>query len=167
MRFGARDYDTETGRWTAKDPILFAGKNTNLYNYIVNDPINYVDIHGFLAAPVLTAVETVIMADAATPDPTDVVWQKWLGYGLALIGAYAIEQMNKPVEPVTKPKPDVKPPPKQPQEQPKPAPPPEEKPSTAPSPESPREPCPFWYPGSDNPKPHHQPWPYPLPKGRP
>ena len=24
-RFGARDYDAETGRWTAKDPILFAG----------------------------------------------------------------------------------------------------------------------------------------------
>jgi RHS repeat-associated protein len=25
VRFGARDYDPETGRWTAKDPILFAG----------------------------------------------------------------------------------------------------------------------------------------------
>jgi RHS repeat-associated protein len=25
VRFGARDYDPETGRWTAKDPIAFAG----------------------------------------------------------------------------------------------------------------------------------------------
>jgi RHS repeat-associated protein len=33
-RFGARDYDAETGRWTAKDPILFEGGDTNLYGYI-------------------------------------------------------------------------------------------------------------------------------------
>lgn len=25
VRFGARDYDAVTGRWTAKDPILFRG----------------------------------------------------------------------------------------------------------------------------------------------
>lgn len=30
-RFGARDYDAETGRWTAKDPILFRGRDANLY----------------------------------------------------------------------------------------------------------------------------------------
>ena len=29
-RFGARDYDAETGRWTAKDPILFNGGDPNL-----------------------------------------------------------------------------------------------------------------------------------------
>ena len=28
VRFGARDYDPRTGRWTAKDPILFAGGDT-------------------------------------------------------------------------------------------------------------------------------------------
>ena len=33
VRFGARDYDAETGRWSAKDPILFAGGDTNLYCY--------------------------------------------------------------------------------------------------------------------------------------
>jgi RHS repeat-associated protein len=42
-RFGARDYDAETGRWTAKDPFLFAGGDTNLYGYVANDPINLVD----------------------------------------------------------------------------------------------------------------------------
>jgi RHS repeat-associated protein len=42
-RFGARDYDADTGRWTAKDPILFAGGDTNLYGYVLNDPVNWVD----------------------------------------------------------------------------------------------------------------------------
>ena len=43
VRFGARDYDPEVGRWTAKDPILFAGGDTNLYGYTLNDPVNGVD----------------------------------------------------------------------------------------------------------------------------
>ena len=30
VRHGARDYDPETGRWTAKDPITFQGKDSNL-----------------------------------------------------------------------------------------------------------------------------------------
>ncbi|TAN35333.1 MAG: RHS repeat-associated core domain-containing protein, partial [Verrucomicrobia bacterium] len=47
VRFGARDYDAETGRWTAKDPIGFGGGDTNLYGYVVNDPVNWVDPLGF------------------------------------------------------------------------------------------------------------------------
>ena len=46
VRFGARDYDAETGRWTAKDPILFDGGDTNLYGYVQGDPINYIDATG-------------------------------------------------------------------------------------------------------------------------
>ncbi len=45
-RFGARDYDAETGRWAAKDPIFFAGNGTNLYAYVRNDPINATDQRG-------------------------------------------------------------------------------------------------------------------------
>lgn len=46
VRFGARDYDALTGRWTAKDPILFEGGTTNLYEYVGNDPVNRVDPRG-------------------------------------------------------------------------------------------------------------------------
>ncbi len=42
VRFGYRDYDPETARWTAKDPIGFAGGDTDLYGYCVNDPLNWV-----------------------------------------------------------------------------------------------------------------------------
>ncbi|WP_343292915.1 RHS repeat-associated core domain-containing protein [Vandammella animalimorsus] len=47
-RFGARDYDAETGRWTAKDPILFDGGDSNLYGYVLQDPVNFVDPEGLL-----------------------------------------------------------------------------------------------------------------------
>jgi len=46
VRSGARDYEPETGRWTAKDPILFAGGDTNLYGYTLGDPVNFVDPAG-------------------------------------------------------------------------------------------------------------------------
>jgi RHS repeat-associated protein len=46
VRFGARDYDAETGRWTAKDPILFAAGEPNLYGYVGNDPVNSTDPSG-------------------------------------------------------------------------------------------------------------------------
>ena len=48
VRFGARDYDAEVGRWTAKDPIRFRSDDTNLYEYVLNDPINWIDPYGEL-----------------------------------------------------------------------------------------------------------------------
>ena len=49
VRFGARDYDAETGRWTAKDPIRFDGGDGNLYSYVGGNPVSYVDPDGQLA----------------------------------------------------------------------------------------------------------------------
>jgi RHS repeat-associated protein len=46
VRFGARDYDADAGRWTAKDPTLFAGGSVNLYVYAGNDPVNHSDHRG-------------------------------------------------------------------------------------------------------------------------
>jgi RHS repeat-associated protein len=49
IRFGARDYDPRVGRWTAKDPILFQGGQSDLYAYVMNDPINLTDPAGLAA----------------------------------------------------------------------------------------------------------------------
>ncbi len=46
IHFGFREYDPFTGRWTAKDPILFAGGDTNLYGYVLGDPVNGIDPEG-------------------------------------------------------------------------------------------------------------------------
>jgi RHS repeat-associated protein len=46
VRFGARDYDAVTGRWTTKDPIKFDRDGANLYRYVDQDPINYIDFEG-------------------------------------------------------------------------------------------------------------------------
>jgi RHS repeat-associated protein len=46
VRHGARDYDPETGRWTAKDPLRFKARDMNLYGYVFNDPVNGVDPSG-------------------------------------------------------------------------------------------------------------------------
>jgi RHS repeat-associated protein len=44
--FGARNYDPSVGRWLSKDPILFGGQQANLYGYVNNDPINFIDPSG-------------------------------------------------------------------------------------------------------------------------
>jgi RHS repeat-associated protein len=74
VRFGARDYDAYTGRWTSKDPILFRGGDANLYRYANGDPINYVDPAGkgwvLVAVAICTAaVYLWVWIDEALNDP--------------------------------------------------------------------------------------------------
>jgi RHS repeat-associated protein len=45
-RFGYRDYDAYTGKWMAKDPIDFGGGDSNLYGYVLDDPVGFVDPSG-------------------------------------------------------------------------------------------------------------------------
>ena len=49
VRFGARDYDSKTGRWTSKDPIRFGGDDSNLFGYVFGDPVNLLDSKGMFA----------------------------------------------------------------------------------------------------------------------
>jgi RHS repeat-associated protein len=46
VKFGARDYDASIGRWLSKDPILSNGGDMNLYDYVMQDPINWIDPEG-------------------------------------------------------------------------------------------------------------------------
>jgi RHS repeat-associated protein len=48
VRFGWRDYDTYTGRWTAPDPLGDAGGDPDWYGYCLDDPVNGVDPLGLL-----------------------------------------------------------------------------------------------------------------------
>ena len=59
VRFGARDYDPQVGRWTAKDPIRFAGDGPNLYGYVLADPVGRFDWSGMdsIALPCTMQVE--------------------------------------------------------------------------------------------------------------
>ncbi|MEW5851861.1 MAG: RHS repeat-associated core domain-containing protein [Myxococcota bacterium] len=66
VRFGARDYDAMTGRWTAKDPLRFGGGDTSLYAYALGDPINNRDPSGNFAqilVPILWAFVAVLEAE--------------------------------------------------------------------------------------------------------
>ncbi|MFN0095956.1 MAG: PKD domain-containing protein [Dehalococcoidia bacterium] len=48
VRFGARDYDAEIGRWTTVDPVI---SSTNAYEYAFNDPITFADYDGLKPTP--------------------------------------------------------------------------------------------------------------------
>ncbi len=87
VRFGARDYDPEAGRWTAKDPIFFAGLSGNLYGYTFNDPINFIDTDGqFVQVLVGAAIGAVSSAIGAWATGGDVVQATLTG---AVTGAVA------------------------------------------------------------------------------
>jgi RHS repeat-associated protein len=82
VRFGARDYDAEVGRWTAKDPILFHGGYTNLYGYLLNDPVNYVDPSG-LEHPAGKVLPKLIPINWPIPKwgsiPLTIISPVWIG----------------------------------------------------------------------------------------
>jgi uncharacterized protein RhaS with RHS repeats len=80
VRFGYRDYDPDTGRWTAKDPIFFDGGDTDLYGYVQNDPVNFVDPAGlfntrlFISSSIGLAANTlgIVSGGLALSAPTGV-----------------------------------------------------------------------------------------------
>jgi RHS repeat-associated protein len=83
VRFGSRDYEPQTGRWTAKDAIGFEGGDSDLYSYVGNDPINFIDPTGFDA---ITADPHALSAMAALfrrslSDPNHSEWSAILYKG--------------------------------------------------------------------------------------
>ena len=98
-RFGARDYDAETGRWTAKDPILFDGGDSNLYGYVLQDPVNLIDRNGKNPAAIGIAIRVIGGAAAANTIRTIAVETlgATIGGGAACVLA-GVCTFNKPPE---------------------------------------------------------------------
>lgn len=89
-RFGARDYDAETGRWAAKDPIGFGGGISNLYGYVLGDPVNALDVTGlyagwddaaFFVGGALVGAGTQLFSDLIAGE-----WGGWAALGRATLG---------------------------------------------------------------------------------
>ena len=88
VRFGARDYDPDVGRWTAKDPAAFDGGDDNLYAYAFNSPLNYKDLFGLAVGdkyPTMDAAATAALDDYMVPsllqnrEYAGSVYQNWDG----------------------------------------------------------------------------------------
>jgi len=62
VRFGARDYDPSTGRWTNKDPLRFDGGALNLFEYSLSDPVDRQDPSGKVLPLGIAAVEALAAA---------------------------------------------------------------------------------------------------------
>ncbi|MDH3829800.1 MAG: RHS repeat-associated core domain-containing protein, partial [Desulfobacterales bacterium] len=101
VRFGYRDYDPDTGRWTAKDPILFVGGDTDLYGYCLNDPISLNDPLGLRLSPgertavaTASAVVGFIGATLGTP-AAGAAAGGFTGFALSIaLGGDAIDVIN-------------------------------------------------------------------------
>jgi len=50
VRFGWRDYDPNTARWTAPDPLGDTGGDKDWYGYCLDDPVNGVDPLGLMGS---------------------------------------------------------------------------------------------------------------------
>ena len=46
LDFPDSHYNPETGRFLSEDPIGFGGLDANLYRYVGNNPVNFVDPNG-------------------------------------------------------------------------------------------------------------------------
>jgi RHS repeat-associated protein len=105
VRFGYRDYDPGVGRWTAKDPIFFAGGDIDLYGYCLNNPINLIDPEGLWHIDVgISGSATGALGPGGTIGfkfgPTGVYF--YYGFGLGVgAGASATINTGNPCEEVS------------------------------------------------------------------
>ena len=65
-RFGYRDYDSHSGKWTSKDPIGLDGGDSDILAYVGSDPVNFVEPTGLASTntgdPVLNGLNHFLNA---------------------------------------------------------------------------------------------------------
>jgi RHS repeat-associated protein len=87
VRFGARDYDAQIGRWTAKDPVEFGGNDGNLYRYVNNRPSDSRDPAGLdiwdslqgVASALNQGVMEVAVPGLGVSNAVESLLDRWLG----------------------------------------------------------------------------------------
>jgi RHS repeat-associated protein len=68
-----RDFDSEAGRWTVRDPAGFAGGSANLYAYVGNDPVNLIDPSGTgPVSPPAPNTQTITLTIPGVIPPTQI-----------------------------------------------------------------------------------------------
>ncbi len=83
VRFGFRDYEPGTGRWTARDPIIFESRQANLFAYVGNDPINWLDPSGLKPGDIFktseeAAIDAINYIWSTKSDTSKVEYGGWI-----------------------------------------------------------------------------------------
>ncbi len=94
-RFVWRDYDADTGRFTALDPMGAKGGDKDLYGYCVDDPVNRLDVWGLESKTAQNGSTGNEDGDSAKTAGTHIVgsgiksglWNAAMGYGAKAYGA--------------------------------------------------------------------------------
>jgi RHS repeat-associated protein len=84
-RFGARDYDAASARWTSKDPIRFGGRDVNLYGYTLGDPVNFIDPTGLISAEAAAFIAIAEISHFALIAGAILVASTGVGYAIVSI----------------------------------------------------------------------------------
>ena len=97
VRFGARDYNPNTARWISKDPIGFNGGDANLYRYVGNDPVNFVDPSGQVVANIAGAVVAGSVSALQGGSASDIAISSAIGFvsgGAGFVAGLAGETLS-------------------------------------------------------------------------
>ncbi len=116
VRFGARDYDSETGSWLSKDPIRFNGGDTNLYGYVLQDPVNWIDPSGKSGMGIAIGIGEIlggtgVLLVGATAGPFGMACSAVAGSTLVIDGGQRLTReiydsfVNPPPTPLINPQP--------------------------------------------------------------
>lgn len=93
VQLGAADYNPSTGRWMQKDPIGFGGADSNLYRYVGNDPVNFIDpegLFGFFVGGKLQGVIGVGGGGGIVAGVRGIVGTEGSGYNASVTGNVTI-----------------------------------------------------------------------------